>query len=34
MIYKHYRELAEPKDAAQYWGLKPAKRSRKIVSMT
>jgi integrase len=33
MIYQHYRELVEPKQAATYWAIKPARRSRKIVSM-
>ena len=34
VTFAHYRELVRPKEAARYWNLKPAKRSRKIVSMT
>jgi integrase len=33
MTFAHYRELVKPKEAARYWSLRPAKRSRKIVSM-
>jgi integrase len=33
MIFSHYHELVEPKHARQYWEIKPARRSRKIVSM-
>jgi integrase len=33
ITFEHYRELVRPKEAARYWSLKPAKRSRKIVHM-
>jgi integrase len=33
MIFNHYRELVTPKDAERYWKIKPAGRSRKIVSI-
>src|SRR5262249_10312806 len=34
ITFAHYRELVRPKEAARYWNLKPAGRSRKIVSMS
>ena len=33
VTFAHYRELVRPKEAARYWKLKPAGRSRKIVQM-
>ena len=33
VTFAHYRELVRPKEAARYWNLKPAGRSRKIVAM-
>jgi integrase len=33
ITFAHYRELVRPKEAARYWKLKPAGRSRKIVRM-
>ena len=33
MIFAHYRELATPKEAERFWKLRPAGRSRKIVSI-
>lgn len=34
VIFKHYRELVKPKDAARYWAITPsAEGERKIVSM-
>jgi integrase len=33
MTFAHYRELVRPKDAARFWSIKPAGRTRKIVHM-
>jgi integrase len=33
VTFAHYRELVRPKEAARYWQIKPAGRSRKIVHM-
>jgi integrase len=33
VTFAHYRELVKPKEAARYWKLKPAGRTRKIVQM-
>lgn len=33
IIFAHYRELTTPKEAARYWQIKPAARTRKIVHM-
>ena len=33
VTFAHYRELVRPKEAARYWKLRPAGRSRKIVQM-
>ncbi len=32
MIFRHYRELVKPKDAARFWQIKPAKESKKVVA--
>src|SRR5262245_24631997 len=34
MIFNHYRELVQPKDAERFWKITPARRSRKIISLT
>jgi integrase len=31
VTFAHYRELVRPKDAARFWEIKPAKRTRKVV---
>jgi integrase len=33
ITFAHYRELVRPKEAARYWKLKPAGKSRKVVPM-
>jgi site-specific recombinase XerD len=33
VIFKHYRELVKPKEAARYWQIKPAATGDKIVAM-
>ena len=33
VIFRHYRELVKPKDAARYWQIKPSASAGKIVSM-
>ena len=33
MIFKHYRELVKPADAAKYWEIKPSGATTNVVSM-
>jgi integrase len=33
ITFRHYRELVKPKDAARFWKIKPARRTRKIVQL-
>jgi integrase len=33
VTFAHYRELVRPKEAARYWSIKPAERTRKIVQL-
>jgi len=33
VIFRHYRELVKPKEAARYWQIKPADVSSKVVSL-
>jgi hypothetical protein len=31
-LFAHYRALVKPKDAAQYWGIKPSVQTKKVVA--
>lgn len=32
MIFKHYREIVKPKDAARYWNIMPGTGSERVVA--
>ena len=34
MVFSHYRELVKPKDADQYWSIRPAVEANNVVAMT
>jgi integrase len=33
ILFRHYRELVKPKEAARYWSIRPSDASEKVVSM-